>query len=156
MEKFEIYCDGGCRGNGTDFSIGAFGIVIVHPNGNVNYISNGKKNTTNNEMELAGMAGAIKLAKILMKDSDTEVEIFCDSAYTINIVKDWMWKWAANGWTKKGGAIKNLELVKDIYNELNFYPKANKMTFTKVKGHAGNKYNEEADRILNEFMDNNL
>ena len=64
-----------------------------------------------------------------------------------------MWKWAANGWTKKGGEIKNLELIQSIYDELNFYCDANKIEFIKVKGHAGNEYNELADKILNEYMD---
>lgn len=154
MERFEIWCDGGCRGNGKADSIGAFGIVVVHPDGKVNCISNGKKGTTNNEMELSGLFGAIKIAKMLLKGEGVEVEIFCDSAYGINTITDWMWKWAANGWTKKGGEIKNLELIQSIYDELNFYK--NDIKITKVKGHAGLEYNEMADKILNEFMDNNL
>ena len=148
----EIYCDGGCRGNGKETSVGGYGIVVVQ-NGEPHKITGGKKNTTNNEMELTGLYGSIKIAKELIARGEDCVKIYCDSAYSLNTTTDWMWKWAANGWTKKGGEIKNLELIQSIYNELNFYCDANKIELIKVKGHAGNEYNELADKILNEYMD---
>lgn len=153
----DIYCDGGCRGNGKEESVGAFGIVVVLKNGDVYYVSNGKRNTTNNEMELNGLLESIRISKQLIGiDEMMETKIYCDSAYALNVTTDWMWKWAANGWTKKGGEIKNKELIQLIYDELNFYTNADRISFIKVKGHAGNKYNEEADRILNDFMDSNF
>lgn len=152
----DIYCDGGCRGNGKKDSCGAFGIVIVQEGKEEIQISNGKRDTTNNEMELSGLLGAIRFAKKFIEYGEDKVRIYCDSAYSLNITTDWMWKWAANGWSKKGGEIKNLELVQSIYDELNFYCDASKIEFIKVKGHAGNKYNEMADKILNEFMDYNF
>lgn len=151
----DIYCDGGARNNGRPNSVGAFGVVVVNGE-NIHYISNGKRNTTNNEMELTGLLTSIRIAKDIIAGGEDKVRIFCDSAYSLNITKEWMWGWAARGWTKKGGEIKNLELVQSIYNELNFYCDASKIEYIKVKGHAGNKYNEEADRILNEFMDYNF
>lgn len=154
--KYEIWTDGGCRGNGKADSVGAYGVVVVPEEGDIIRISNGKRGTTNNEMELMGLLIGIRLAKEILEFNDESVKIFCDSAYSLNTTTDWMWKWAANGWTKKGGEIKNLELIQSIYDELNFYIKANKIEFVKVKGHIGIKYNEEADKILNEFMDTNF
>lgn len=157
INKYEIWTDGGARGNGKEDSIGAFGVVVVYPDGSTKEIANGKKGTTNNEMELCGVAVGVKIAKQIIDSlGDCIVEIHCDSAYAVNTVNDWMWKWAGNGWTKKGGDIKNLKLIQSIYDELNFYPQSNRIKLIKCKGHAGLKYNERADKILNEYMDRNL
>ncbi len=154
--KYDVYCDGGCRGNGKEDSIGAYAIIVVPESGEVSKVSDGKRDTTNNEMELMGLLGAIRIAKSLLVQKDNVVEIFCDSAYSLNIATDWMFRWAANGWTKKGGEIKNLEIIKAIYDELNFYSGNPRIKYTKVKGHAGIKYNEMADKVLNDYMDNAL
>lgn len=152
----EIYTDGGARNNGKSNSYGAFGVVVLNK-GQITQYSDGKYNTTNNEMELSALLKAIKLAKEFLDSYNIDtVKIYSDSAYSLNIITDWMWKWSSNNWTKKGGDIKNLELIQDIYNELNWYPKAHHIQFIKVKGHSGVEYNELADKILNDYMDSNF
>lgn len=50
-----------------------------------------------------------------------------------------------NGWSKKGGEIKNLELIQEAHH---LYEKIkNKIEITHVKGHSGIEGNELADRM---------
>ena len=56
-----------------------------------------------------------------------------------------MFRWAANNWIKSDGKIpENLDLIQAYYDALNTGYKIN---LKKVKGHAGNKYNELADGL---------
>ena len=43
------------------------------------------------------------------------VEIHSDSEFWINVLTKWALTWAKNDWKKKTGPIKNLELVKKMY-----------------------------------------
>lgn len=100
--------------------------------------SGGEDNTTNNRMELYAVYMAIL-------HNEEPLEIYCDSAYVINIFSQWVEGWKRNGWTrgKKHEPIENVELIKEIYNELQ-----NKdVTFYKVKGHSTNLYNNIVDEL---------
>lgn len=100
--------------------------------------------TTNNHCELYAILMALKFAQAR---SISSVEICSDSAYCINMLKPggWVYSWVKNGWTrgKKHEPIENLELIKKIYNLLQSID----VTFTKVLGHAGNEFNELADKL---------
>lgn len=138
----KIYCDGSCSGNGKIENFGGYGVVMLVNNRVYKTFSKGKRNTTNNEMELMGLLTSVKMAKAL----DQEVTIYCDSAYCVNTVNNWMHGWAGNGWIKKSNnrPPENLEIIKELYDLLNFN---NKIKIVKVKGHADNKYNNMADRL---------
>jgi ribonuclease HI len=139
--KLDIYCDGSCLGNGKENSCGGWGVVVVVGDAVLKTYNKGYTNTTNNRMELEGMLFAIKAAKLL----DQEAEIFCDSAYVVNTVNQWMHNWANKGWIKSDKKPpENLDLVKQIYNEMAF---TKNITITKVKGHANNQFNNLADGL---------
>lgn len=71
--------------------------------------------------------------------------IYSDSAYCVNIINDWMYRWKANGWKRpKNEEIKNLEIIKQIY-ELAKYAE-----IRKVSGHSGIKWNEYVDGLATE------
>ena len=56
-----------------------------------------------------------------------------------------MFSWARNAWVKSDKKIpENLDLIQAYYDALNAGYKIN---LKKVKGHAGNKYNELADGL---------
>lgn len=81
-----------------------------------------------------------------MKDAGgNEAQIFTDSEFWINVLTKWAPGWQAKGWVKKGGEIKNLDLVKEAY-ELFQHTKA---TITWVRGHEGDPGNEMADQWAN-------
>ena len=70
--------------------------------------------------------------------------IYSDSAYAINTFTNWMFSWERNGWLKGDGKVpENLELVKSFFNLQKTYS----IQLIKVQGHAGNEFNEIADKL---------
>ena len=63
------------------------------------------KDTSNIKMEGQAMVAAIKYA------GDEGCEIHSDSEFWMKVLTEWAPTWKANGWVKKSGPIKNLELV---------------------------------------------
>lgn len=96
-------------------------------------------NTTNIRMEGRALIAAIKYL-----DGD-EAEIHTDSEFWINVITKWAPGWEAKGWTKKGGEIKNLDLVQEVYS-LHY---SSKVTLVWVRGHVGHEGNELADEWAN-------
>lgn len=98
-----------------------------------------EKNSTNIRMEGLAMIAAIEYAK------GEPVEIHSDSEFWINVVTKWAPGWAKNGWRKKSGEIKNLDIVQKLYE---LY-RENPVELVWVKGHAGMEMNELADEWAN-------
>lgn len=95
--------------------------------------------STNIRMEGSALIAA-------MKDANGEAcTIFTDSEFWINVITKWAPGWAAKGWKKKGGEIKNLDLVQEAYE---LYGKS-QATLTWVRGHEGDPGNELADQWAN-------
>lgn len=91
--------------------------------------------TTNIRME--GLA-----IKTALEDAAGEhCEIFTDSEFWINVITKWAAGWEAKGWKKKGGEIKNLDIVREVYP---LYNESNAI-LTWVRGHEGDEGNEMAD-----------
>ena len=137
------YRDGSATGNGTENSIGGFGIVEVDENNNIlwEYQENNLKYETNNSMELTAILYALNHIEI-EEASFTKPIIYSDSAYCVNLINDWMYSWERNGWKRpKNQEVKNLNLIKQIF-EL-----ADLAEIRKVKGHSSNKWNEYADKL---------
>jgi len=81
-----------------------------------------------------------------MKDADgQECEIFTDSEFWINVITKWAPGWEAKNWAKKGGEIKNLEIVKEAHE---LYQNSEAI-LTWVRGHEGDPGNELADEWAN-------
>ena len=103
-------------------------------------------NSTNIRMEGSALIAA-------MKDADgAECVIYTDSEFWINVITKWAPGWAAKGWTKKGGEIKNLDLVKEAYE---IYGTSH-ATLTWVRGHEGDAGNELADQWANKARSERL
>ena len=137
------YTDGSATGNGTENSIGGFGIVEVDENNNIlwQYQENNLKYETNNSMELSAILYALNHIET-EEASFIKPIIYSDSAYCVNLINDWMYSWERNGWKRpKNQEVKNLNLIKQIF-EL-----ANLAEIKKVKGHSDNKWNEYADKL---------
>ena len=95
--------------------------------------------TTNIRMEGMALVAALK-------DADGQpCEIYTDSEFWINVVTKWAAGWQAKGWVKKGGEIKNLDIVQELY-EL-FMNSQAKLIW--VRGHEGDEGNELADEWAN-------
>lgn len=136
MEKVVIYTDGACSGNPGP---GGWGTILMYKE-NKKEISGGKKDTTNNIMELTAVIEGLKLLKY-----PCEVDLYSDSAYVVNaFAQGWIYNWAKNNWKTAGKEpVKN----KEIWQELYALTKTHKVNFIKVKGHSDNEYNNRCDEL---------
>ena len=99
----------------------------------------GGEATTNIRMEGFAIIAALKLA------AGQPCQIYTDSEFWINVITKWSIGWEANGWKKKGGNIKNLDIVQHvcaIYHE-------SQAELIWVRGHVGDPDNELADEWAN-------
>lgn len=95
--------------------------------------------TTNIRMEGLALVAALK-------DADgADCEVYTDSEFWINVVTKWAPGWEAKGWVKKGGEIKNLDIVKELYGLYN----TSQAKLIWVRGHEGDEGNELADQWAN-------
>lgn len=143
---FKIYTDGACSGNPGP---GGWAAVLVHNDDHFGVISGHDLDTTNNRMELFAVIEALKfvIEKSNNKEIKERVEIHSDSAYVVNAVKDkWLKKWQVNGWKRADGKeIQNKDLWQ-ILIKLSREINTKNIKLIKVKGHNGDRWNEEADR----------
>lgn len=138
----KIFTDGGCEPNPGKAGSG----VAVYRNDVVDELWYGlyNPNGTNNTAELHALHQALLMAKSEI-ENEKSVAIFCDSKYSIQCVTQWAVGWEKKGWVKKGGEIKNLELIKEMF-ALHQLLK-NKIQVLHVNGHVGVEGNELADRM---------
>lgn len=133
------YTDGSCEPNpGT----GGFAVIKdMKP-----AVLGGDFNTTNIRMEGMAIIAALK-------DADgAACEIYTDSEFWIKVITIWSLPWEANGWKKKGGEIKNLDIVQEVCP---LYKKSNaKLVW--VRGHNNDPGNELADLHANKARQRQL
>lgn len=113
---------------------GPGGFAVIK-NGAPHILGSEEGNTTNIRMEGMAIIAALKDA------GGEHAEIYTDSEFWINVITKWAPGWEAKGWKKKGGEIKNLELVQEAY-ELHQDSNA---VLVWVRGHEGDEGNELAD-----------
>lgn len=140
-EFIKIYCDGACSGNPGNAGSG----LAIYSNKKNPVLLYGayEEEGTNNIAELNALHQALIIAK--QTSSENIISIFSDSKYAIDCITVWAFGWKANGWSKKGGEIKNLELIKEAHDL--FLRLKDKIEIKHVKGHAGVEGNELADRM---------
>lgn len=160
--KIELWTDGACRGNGRDINATAgIGCVLLIPNREPIYLKEKLEfqPNTNNKAEIYAI---IKGLNLLLKyyyledkfDKD-DLVIFSDSNYTIQGITNWINGWRANGWvTAAKTPVKNKDLWMRLDELLNSLEKYLTITFIKVAGHAGVKWNEKCDQLANSAIDN--
>ena len=131
----KIYTDGSCIGNPGKGGWAA----IIFIDGKKTEIKGGKKDTTNNQMELLA---PIKALKEIPKGS--KVQIFTDSKYVKSGITEWIHNWKKNGWkTANKQPVKN----KELWNELDNLTKKFEIKWSWVKGHSTDTLNNEVDLI---------
>lgn len=136
MKEVTIYTDGACSGNPGK---GGWGAVLIY--GNIQReLSGFEEVTTNNKMELTACIEALKMLK-----EPCNVNLFSDSAYVVNAFNDdWISGWVKNNWrNSQKKEVANIELWKELIELTKFHS----VVFNKVKGHAGDKYNEICDAL---------
>ena len=81
----------------------------------------------------------------------SKVIIYTDSTYVKNGITIWIKNWEKNGWMSANKKpVKN----KDLWIALNKLSKKQVVSWKWVKAHAGNKYNEIADKLATTAIKN--
>lgn len=142
MKIVTIYTDGACSGNPGP---GGWGAVLLFKD-QYKELRGGERATTNQRMELQAVIGALKAVKI----TDWDITIYSDSAYVVNAFQQkWIANWQKNGWlNSKKEPVAN----QDLWQQLLELTKKNRVQILKVKGHAGDKYNERCDELARQAI----
>jgi ribonuclease HI len=135
MTEVVIYTDGACSGNPGP---GGWGVVLRW-NGTEKELHGGDRQTTNNRMELTA---AIQALEALRRPA--QVRLHTDSRYVLDGITKWIAGWQRNGWqTAAKKPVKNA----DLWQRLAAAMSPHEVTWTWVKGHAGDPGNERADEL---------
>jgi ribonuclease HI len=133
------YTDGSCTPNPGP---GGFAVIRdMKP-----YLMGSHPDSTNIRMEGSALIAALEDA------AGQPCEIHTDSEFWINVITKWSLGWEKNGWRKKGGEIKNIDLVRQA-SELYRNSKARLVW---VRGHNNDPGNELADLWANTAREKRL
>ena len=135
MNEITIYTDGACSGNPGK---GGWGAILIDAK-EEKYLSGSNQLTTNNQMELTA---TIEALKAIVKPCN--IALYTDSQYVKNGITTWIFNWKKNGWKT---ANKKPVANKDLWIELDKYVKIHSVNWFWVKGHSGDHYNEIADQL---------
>ena len=124
QDVIHVFTDGACSGNPGP---AAWGAVLIF-NNHIKEFSEFIGDATNNIAELSAIKNALK--KVTKHDIKTI--LYVDSDYSIGVL------------TKNWKAKANSELIKETKNLIESF---DDITFHKVAGHAGIKFNERADKL---------
>lgn len=143
MERVWIYADESCLGNQFMDRAnpgGAAGLVEYwrgdHWVRRDYWLS--EPATTNNRMALRSASHGLGVLT-----RPCAVLFTSDSQYLVRGLNEWVKAWRARGWTRKGGAIENLEL----WQELVRATERHQVTWHWVRGHSGHPQNEYANHL---------
>lgn len=149
QEVLETYSGGPDTGVFTDGAAhpnpgpGGWGAVYVVKNEIVAQARGAESPTTNNRMELTALIEGYR-----MVPSGTPTTVMTDSQLCVDTITRWAAGWERNGWKRKGGPIKNLELVKELYALARARPD---IELRWIKSHNGFLWNEYADALATAY-----
>ena len=129
------YTDGACSGNPGPGGWAAIMRFVPHEK----VLQGGASRTTNNRMELRA---AVAVFEALTRPC--RVEVHTDSEYLRRGITEWVPGWMRNGWrTASKQPVKNQDLWRALHTAL----QPHQVTWTWVRGHAGDEMNERADQL---------
>lgn len=139
LPKVIIYTDGSCDPNPGEGGWAAVLLFNKEDSMIEKDIYGYRPNSTNNQMELQAIISALSALKF-----PCEVDWYGDSQYCLNMIcKRWLDTWRYNGWKKDGSPIKNLDMLKELYD----LSKIHKINCFWVKGHNNDEFNEKCDTL---------
>ncbi|HET8608218.1 MAG TPA: ribonuclease HI [Burkholderiales bacterium] len=133
----DVYTDGACKGNP---GVGGWGVLLEY-DGAVRELYGGEPLTTNNRMELTAVIRALEALK-----RSCRVRLHTDSQYVQQGISSWIHNWKRRGWrTADRKPVKNA----DLWRQLDELAGNHDVEWVWVRGHAGHRGNEHADRLAN-------
>lgn len=139
-----VFTDGSSKGNPGP---GGWGAIIVSPEGQVIELGGGAPLTTNNKMELSGAIAALTR----LRETPGRLEVYTDSTYVIQGIREWIHNWKRRGWkTATGAEVMNRDLWEAL-SDLTTARGPRMITWHYVRGHVGTPGNERVDEIADAF-----
>jgi ribonuclease HI len=135
-----VFTDGGASPNPGP---GGWGAVYVLEGEIVAEAHGHEPHTTNNRMELTALRAALDLVP-----EGVSAVVYSDSNLAVRTINEWAAGWEKRGWRRKTGEVENLDLVRAVYE--NWRPE---LKLRWIKGHAGYRWNEYADRLANRWRE---
>lgn len=112
---------------------------MIHPGRDPVELNGGEDATTNNRMELRAAVEALAALP-----APHRVTVHTDSQYLQRGITRWLDGWRARGWRTAGKTeVRN----RDLWERLSTEMERHEVEWRWVKGHAGNRWNERADRL---------
>jgi ribonuclease HI len=135
-----VFTDGAAHPNPGP---GGWGAVYVVDNQIVAQRHGSEPLTTNNRMELTALIAGYQLVP-----AGQPAVVMTDSQLCVDTINSWAANWERNGWKRKGGEIKNLELVQELYRLARANPR---IELRWIKSHNGYRWNEYADALATAY-----
>lgn len=148
-EVLKTYSGGPSTGVFTDGAAhpnpgrGGWGAVYVIDNEIIAQDWGSELETTNNRMELTAILAGYRLVP-----PGQAVTVMTDSELCVNTINVWAADWEKKGWKRKRGAIKNLDLVQELYRVARARPE---IELRWIKSHNGYLWNEYADALATAY-----
>lgn len=139
MKFLVAHTDGACKGNPGP---GGWAVVFSQADKAIAEFSGSNPNTTNNRMELTAVREAIRQAP-----KNVKLEIVTDSKLVIG--------WLSQGFKRNEPSIAVLCGEIDTLRAGRGFAlddPTGGISFTYVRGHQGDKFNERADKLANEAI----
>lgn len=134
-----IYTDGACNPNPGP---GGWAAILL-AGGKEKVLSGGERRSTNNRMELTAALKALEAIR-----TAHPVKIMTDSEYLKRGISEWLPGWKKRNWQRKSGELKNVDLWQALDKAMNRHT----VSWSWVRGHAGNVLNQRADRLARQAI----
>ena len=146
-----IFTDGACTNNGKRNANAAWGYIVVDNNHRVLNKGSGpipkSEPQTNQRAELQALLNGLTAAR----QYPGFIKIWSDSQYSINCASVWGKSWQRKGWTKQGGVIQHLDLVKQLVNATE--QMGHRLEYKWLKGHKTGSAQYEFPWMFNHQVD---
>ncbi len=134
LPSVTIYTDGACDPNPGP---GGWAVLLRY-NRHEKVLTGSEPETTNNRMELTAAVQALQAL-----DRPCRVNFYTDSEYLKKGITEWMPRWRARRWRRKGGALANV----DLWQALDAAAQGHQIEWHWVRGHAGDQDNQRVDYL---------
>jgi ribonuclease HI len=147
-----IFTDGACTNNGKRNANAAWGFIVVDNQG-YKVLERGSgpipksEPQTNQRAELQALLNGLNAAK----QYPGFIKMWSDSQYSINCASVWGKSWQKKGWTKQGGVIQHLDLVKQLVSLTE--QMGHRLEYKWLKGHKAGSAQYEFPWMFNHQVD---